>query len=444
MRDVLLLAFVALCLIPALRYPFAGLLTWAWFSLMTPHQAAFGVFGIPLNLIIAAVTITAYVASGDVTRFKTNPLTGLIILFAGWLTLSQAFSLDPETSAPYFDRMIKTLVFVLLCVQMATSKLKINALVWTIVLGIGFFAAKGALFTFVTLGAHRVQGLPLTVLEDNNHFGIAVATILPLILYLRGEAKHAWMRWGLLGLFYLSIVAIIGTHSRGAFLALVAFGGFFWLRSKHKVSIVAGLALLMIPTIAFMPAKWTERMSTIGEATQDASFMGRVDAWVINYKLAQENPLTGAGLRNSYQEKIAKDVDPKRAAGAKAAHSIYFEILGGAGYVGLLLYLSIFAAAFFSAWSISIHRKNPAMAPWKGRFAIYAQLSLFIFMIGGASTSMEMWDGYLIVIALLAALSNLTPETKTSRGRAIEAIRKANWRRRLRAKAGGHGSATTA
>ncbi len=432
MRDAILLAFVAFCLLATLRYPFVGLIAWAWFTLMTPHQAAYGVFGVPLNLVIASVALAAYVISGEVAKFRFDLLTSLITIFAGWLVLSQLFSLDPEHSAGYFDRFIKTLIFVVLCAQMASSKLRFNMLVWMLVLGIGFFAAKGGLFTFMTFGEHRVQGLAQTVLEDNNHFGIAVASILPLILYLRGEAARPWLKHGLLALFCLSIVAIIGTHSRGAFIALGAFGGVLWFFSKRKLAILAGLALLLIPTVAFMPAKWTERMSTIGEATQDESFMGRVDAWVINYKLAKENPLTGAGLRNSYEEQIAFAVDPRRAQSAKAAHSIYFEILGGAGFVGLAIYLSIFVVAWLSAWSVYRQRNHPELAPWKANFAHYAQMSIVVFAVGGASTSMEMWTGYLMVIALIAALMKVTPEDMTEPGFAIHAIRSRNWRRKKR------------
>jgi len=123
------------------------------------------------------------------------------------------------------------MVFAILCMQMADTKLKVNALVWIVVGGIGFFAAKGGLFTLATFGQFRVQGLPQTVLEDNNHMGIAIATILPLILYLRSEAAHRWMRTGLSALFILSIIAILGTHSRGALVALMMFGGYFWLKS---------------------------------------------------------------------------------------------------------------------------------------------------------------------------------------------------------------------
>lgn len=434
MRDLILLSFTALCLMAALRYPFAGLLTWAWFTLLTPHQAAFGVYGVPLNMIIAGVTVASYAVSGGIAKFRFDPITVLIILFAGWLTVSQGFSLDPANSAPYYDRFVKTLLFVLLCAQMADTKLKFNALVWTLVACIGFLAAKGAVFTLVTLGQYRVQGLPNTVLEDNNHFGIAVAAILPLILYLRAEAARPIVRTGLLVLFCLAVVAIVGTQSRGAFLSLIAFSVYFWVRSKRKFAILAGLALLLAPTIAFMPAKWSERMATIGEATEDASFMGRVDAWVINYKLATENPLTGAGLRNSYQPAIAMAVDPERAERAKAAHSIYFEVLGGAGFVGLAIYLTLFAWAFFSAWRMYLARADERIAPWKWRFAYFAQMSILVFAVGGASTSMEMWDGYLAVIALVSALTKMTPADVKPVGHALIAARARNWRGRRRLK----------
>ena len=162
--------------------------------------------------------------------------------------------------------------------------------------------------------------------------------------------------------------------------------------------------------------------------------MGRVDAWVINWKLAKQSPLTGAGLRNSYQKEIAAAVDSERAERARAAHSIYFEILGGAGFVGLAIYLSIFATAFFSAWAIYLSRKNPQLAPWKANFAYYAQMSLVVFGIGGASTSMEMWDGYLVVIALVAALTKLTVEETRNKGHALEKTRKRNWRRKFQLK----------
>ncbi len=435
MRDALVLAFILSALLVTLRYPFVGVITWAWFTLMTPHQLAYGTFGVPLNLVIAAVTIGAAVLHGEFKRAQMNVITILLFMFAFWLYVAQQFSLSPVNSAEYFDRFIKTLLFVVLCIQLTDSKLRLHALLWIIVLSLGYFGAKGALFTIVTLGEYRVQGIPNTVLEDNNHMGIALATTLPLILYLRGEAQKAWMRTGLTILFAMMIVAIIGTHSRGAFLSLLVFGGYFWLRSRHKVSIMAALMIVAIPTIAFMPAKWTERMATIGEATQDSSFMGRVDAWVINTKLAAENPLTGAGLRNSYEKEIAQKVDPVRAERAKAAHSIYFEILGGAGFVGLALYLAILGVAFFTARMIYTRARRAGESRWASRLGYFSQISLAVFCVGGASVSLEMWDGYWLVIALIAALSRISMAEGAPTAYALGDEKRMHWRMKARGRA---------
>lgn len=416
MRDALLLLFILACSGLALRYPFAGVLAWAWFALMAPHQLAYGVYGLPLNEIIAAATLAGVAISGEWRLFRFDRTTVLLVLFAGWLCVSQVFSLDPEHSAVYFDRFIKTLIFAIVCALMAGRRLRFHALLWMLVIAIGYFAAKGGLFTLATLGRFRVQGVENTVLEDNNHLGLAMAAILPFILYLRGEAKNAAVRTCLLALFALALVAILGTHSRGALIALTVFAGFFWLRARRKFLILAGLAVVLVPAVAFMPPAWKERMQTISQAAEDPSFMGRVDAWVVNMKLAQARPLTGAGLRNSYLKEIAATVDPVRAETAKAAHSIYFEVLGGAGFVGLALYLAAIASAYMAADAI---RKRAHAPPWAKRFAWFAQMSLAVFCVGGAAVSLEMWDGYLIVMALIAAVTRLaaepTPEAAPTR-----------------------------
>jgi len=431
MRDALLLAVIISGLLVALRYPFVGLILWAWFSLMTPHQMAYGAYGVPLNLIIASVTIAAIIMRGDAARLRFDSMTFWLAAVAGWLFVSQAASLDPENSAPYFDRFTKTLLFAILCAGTANTKLRTHALIWTLTLSIGFFAAKGAIFTLMTLGQYRVQGVAMTILEDNNHMGIAIATILPMILYLRGEVEKPHLKRALGVLFLMSVFAVIGTQSRGAFISLIVFSGFFWVKSRRKTAILAAGALAILPAIAFMPASWSERMSTITQAGQDESFMGRVDSWVINAKFALENPLTGAGLRNPYQPALAEKVDPVRAPRAKAAHSIYFEMLGGAGFVGLFFYLGLLACAFRKSAALQkISAENST--PWQARFGYYAQISLAVFCVGGASTSLEMWDGYLLIIALIAAASRVPVAAEAT---AREHARRYSWRLAARGRA---------
>lgn len=402
MKDLILLGFVAGCLCLTLRYPFAGIITWAWFTIMTPHQMAYGTFGIPLNLLIAGATLFAVVYSREATRFRGDPITVMLLVFLVWQTIAQQMSLMPEVSGEYYSRYLKTLIFVLLCAQMVTDKLRFHALVWIIAGGIGFYAAKGALFTIVTLGQYRVQGLANTVLEDNNHFGIAAATMIPMLLFLRQQASNHMIKFGLAVTIGLSVIAVIGTHSRGGLVALVIFGIILWWKSRHKIKIMLGVMAGAVPAINFMPDKWLTRMKTIGEAGEDASFRGRLDAWEINYRLAVDNPITGVGLRNSYNADIVALSAPDKVDAAKAAHSIYFEILGGSGFVGLAIFLTLFVTTILIARSIEFSKAD--IPDWHRNFARLAQISLLIFAVGGASTSMEMWDGYLLIIALIAAL----------------------------------------
>ncbi|MEM9706628.1 MAG: putative O-glycosylation ligase, exosortase A system-associated [Pseudomonadota bacterium] len=404
MRNAALIAVVAFALALALRYPFLGVLTWAWFTLMTPHQLAFGVYGIPINLVIAIGTITAIALHGGFRNARIDTLTGLVCAFAVWVAISQVFSLDHTESALYTDRFIKTLAFCIICSLTAIDRLRIHALVWLLAIALGFFAAKGAAFTLATLGQYRVQGIENTVLEDNNHMGVALATVLPVLLYLRGAAAQSTVKQGVTGVFAATLVSILGTHSRGAFLSLLAFCSLIWLRTQRKLAILGGLVVVLVPMMIFMPSKWFERMATIGEATQDASFMGRVDAWVINWKLALQNPVTGGGLRNSYNEVIAAAVDPSRAESAKAAHSIYFEVLGGTGFVGLALLLAILITAYRRSGAVAAKYGDQ----WSGALARQLQTALVIFCIGGASVSMEMWDGLWLLVALIASLERLT------------------------------------
>lgn len=412
MRDLLILLVVFASVAATLRYPFVGILAWAWFTLMTPNQLGYGAFGVPLNLVIAAATMGSIVINGGLKNFRADPVTLALVLFAGWLTISQWFSLDADQSAQYYDRFIKTIVFILLAIQMTTTRLRAHALLWMLVISVGYFGAKGGLFTLATLGQYRVQGIEDTVLADNNHLGIAMATMLPLVAYLREQSARAIVRRGLEGLFVLMLIAVIGTQSRGAFISLVVFAAFYWLYSKHKLAIIAAFVAIATPTLFMMPSKWFDRMATIGTATEDESFMGRVNAWRINFRFAQENPVTGAGLRVPYDADMVRTIEPGLAEGAKAAHSIYFEMLGGTGFVGLLIFLTTLAVAILTAMATARRDKgaNPDVATWKGRFAYYAQISLITFCVGGASVSLEMWDGYWIVIALIAAAARAPAE----------------------------------
>ncbi|MGV6801448.1 MAG: putative O-glycosylation ligase, exosortase A system-associated [bacterium] len=412
MRDLILIGFLLASLLLAMRYPFLGLLLWAWFTLATPQMGAYRASMMPLNLLIAAATFGLVLFHQEFKRFRLEPISLTLIAFIVWIMVSQVFSLDPENSMQYTDRFIKVLAFVFLSMMLTTSKLRFHAMLWIFVAVMGFYGAKGGFYTLLTLARGTYTGLPSTVLYDNNHLGIAIATSLPIFLYMREQVVNKWIKWGITAVIGLSILAIFGTHSRGAFVALLAFAGFMWLRSNRKILFMVVALLIAIPSAMLLPTDYFDRMQTITTANEDASFTGRVDAWVINYKLAKANPFTGAGLRNPYELHIARSVELKREP--RAAHSIYFEVLGGTGFIGLFIYLTLLGLSFMKAGWAHMKYRYAEQDRWRSRFGYYVQISMIVFGIGAASVSMEMWEGYLLLMALTSVLSKIKTEAPAS------------------------------
>src|ERR1700754_3080719 len=113
-RDLLLLGVLCGIVPMIVRAPFVGLLAWLWVSLMNPHREVHGfLLGASLNLYLGVLTALAWVASSDRKRIPANAFTVLLVIFAGWASVSTYFALDREHAFPIWDRTMKTVVLAL-------------------------------------------------------------------------------------------------------------------------------------------------------------------------------------------------------------------------------------------------------------------------------------------------------------------------------------------
>jgi probable O-glycosylation ligase (exosortase A-associated) len=200
----------------------------------------------------------------------------------------------------------------------------------------------------------------------------------------------------------LGVVAVIGTYSRGALLALAAMGIVMWLHSRRKLIglLIGGLALVTIAT--YTTEAWRDRAGTIANYAEDPSFVGRRDAWMIAYEVALGRPLIGLGMRVPY---LQQEVDPYLSTRrtARAAHSIYFEMLGSAGFVGLALFLGILASVWRATGSVLRLARDIPERAWAADLARATRAGLAAFAVGGAGLSMEFWDGFWTIAVLMTA-----------------------------------------
>ena len=427
MRDLILLGALLGVVPLILRRPMIGVLAWIWVALMNPQQEVYGFLqGASLNLYIAVITAFAWLASKQRKTVPLNPLTITLIIFMMWASITTYFALNPSYSYDLWDRTLKTFVLAFAILTIASTKGRIQAIVWMVVLSIGFYGIKGGGFTLLTGGRNHVFGPDNSMIADNNNLGLALVMVLPLMNYLRITTQRYWVRLGLLAMMGLTLVGIIGTYSRGAFFALGVTGLAYAVRSRAGIIplVLGGLLLASLPSL--VPSSWFERMSTIQHANQDQSFQEREAAWTTSLNVA-ESRLTGGGF-NSIQQDWVADMyaSPGSLKIGRAAHSIYFEVMGDHGFFGLFLYALILLAGWYNTTATLIAIRGRPEMDWAALLARTMQVSMIGYLVGGAALSMAYYDGFLIMLALTGALLLYVRKPATEE---VEAPNLPAWRR---------------
>jgi len=413
MRDIFLVIVVFIGLGFTFRFPFAGVLLWEWFALMDPHQEAFGFArSQPFNLVIAIVTIFSWLVSKEPKRIPGHPIIILLLVFLAWTTFNSFFAFNPTWSWPYWDRTWRIFAFGVLVSIMATNRARIDALVWVAVISLLYYGVKGGVFTLVTGGQWHVVGPPSSIIGDNNQLALALLMTLPLVEYLRATSKSKIFAWGLSASMALTVVSILGSYSRGAYIAMAAIAVFALFHSKRKLTYIVSVAAVAVPALYFMPESFYKRLNTLNSVDSvaaDGSFHGRWLAWQVAYHYAADHFPFGAGFYGPQQREIFNHYFPTEAI--YAAHSIYFQVLGEHGFIGLALYLALAIVATVTSVRVMRGTKGPDEF-WNHKLTQMIQVSLLAFFVGGAALSMAYYDLFIILICLLPQLSSLA-KTRT-------------------------------
>lgn len=401
MRDLVLAVFIFGSLPFILWRPTIGVFLWVWVSIMAPHRLTFGfAYDFAFAQLIAIATLIGLAFSTQPKRLPVTPVTMVLFLFGLWMSVTTYFALDTAEALPMWERVMKIQFMLFVSLYLLHSKQHVNVLIWVVALSVGFFGIKGGLFTWRTEGESRVWGPPGSFIGDNNSLALAIVMAIPILHFLFLQASKRWLRWGLLAATLLCGFSVLGTYSRGAFLAVAAMTGFLWWKSHTKTITALSLIVLIPIAIGFMPDKWVERMWSIENYEQDTSAMGRINAWKMAINLANDRPLVGGGFE-IYNEKVFNRYAPD-PDDVHAAHSIYFQVLGEHGYVGLALFLLLWFLVWRDASWIIGHSRGDGELRWARDLARMVQVSLVGYAVGGMFQNQAYFDlPYELLVAIV-------------------------------------------
>lgn len=402
MRDLILLLIVVPGGLVALRHPFVGAMLWTWISIMNPHRLAWGfMYDAPVAMFIGVCTLVGLLA----TREKRgSPLIGApavwLLVLVIWMCITTMMAFDTSASLTQLEKVLKIDLMVLVTLMLIRTKREMMIFAWIVAFSVAFYGIKGGIFTLVTGGGSRVYGPAGSYIQENNALAVATIMVVPLLRFLQTTLQKVWQKHAMTAVMILCGVSILGSHSRGALLAISAMLVMLWWRGKNKFAaavIVAGVGALALST---MPEHWWERMQTI-QNPEDQSAQGRINAWMMAYNIAKEN-FFGGGF-SIYNPLVYAMYAPDPSY-VVSAHSIYFHMLGEHGFVGLFIFLMIWLTTWMSAgWLRKNARTDPA-TEWCSQLGAMIQVSLVGYAVGGAFLSLTYFDLPYNLMALTVAV----------------------------------------
>lgn len=409
MRDIVFSLFITLALLTTLRSPFVGLMVWLLISLMAPHQEIYHLYTVPWNMIVAIVTIGAWLLSSERKLPPQGLTTILVLALLGWTTLNTFFAFDPTYSWLFWGRAWKIVAMAMLASILTTSTVRFHAVMWVVVLSLGYYGIKGGIFTLASGGHFHVFGPPATMIADNNSLAGALLMILPIMNYLRTNTDVRIIRVGIVAAMIFVVIGIIGSYSRGAYIGFAALACAYWLRSKNKIVFPVIALLVMLPLLHFMPDSFFTRASSIEDYNSDISVMSRFDSWWVAYRYAMDHLPFGTGFYGMTLQGVWDQYIPRRAL---AAHSIYFQVLGEQGVIGLVLYLLTIVSGFLNLRAVI--RDTKGLSRWTStrELAEMMRLSLFSFCVCGAALPIDFYDLFFLWMMLSASLREMTRKEK--------------------------------
>lgn len=384
------LTIVVFGLLPLILYrPYVGVLVWSWLGYMNPHKFAYGfATQMPYAFIVAITTLIALLVSKEPKRIPWTRETILLAVLIVWMFMTTVFSLYPWLAWEQWDKVWRVMLMTYVTMLLINNEHRIKVLVLVISLSLGFFGVKGGFFVLQTGGAHRVMGPSNSFIGDNNAIGLALIMTVPLLHFVLMQARKLLHRLAIAGGIGSTMIAIIGTHSRGALVGSVAMLLFFLFKSRRKFIAVISMVPLLWALYAVMPEKWFDRMETIETWEQDGSASERVRAWGNAINLASVR-LIGGGMRALVHW------------GGRDSHSIYFGMLGEHGWIGLAMFLLLLFFTWRSAsWVIRQCKGRPEL-DWARDLSAMAQVSLVGYMSAGAFLGLQYFDLFYHLVAIV-------------------------------------------
>ena len=419
LRSLVILAVLVPGFYASLRSRYAALLMYLWFALFRPQDWLWiDITSLRISLVLGMVLLVPSLMSGIGPNI-THPLSIGMVTFLLTSLVSQWTAVQPALGWQWIDFIARLFVCCLLMVTIVNDGRKLTGVVLVIAGSLGFHAGKAGL-AFALGGGRFGDGLA-GAFVDNNGYALGTVMIMPLLiaaaqnfafLELPRPDLNKWLQRG----FFLAVpfcgLAVIGTYSRGGFLALSAAALVFLFCQKRRVIPLIAVAVLFMVAATFVPQAYIDRLQTIGtyEKINEESAMSRPHFWQVGIDMGMSRPF-GVGLRQYEQAYDRYDFLHGRYGKGRAVHSAHVQVFAELGFLGALTWAGMFAFAFYACLRVRRVSRDERLSPEHQKLlftmANALMASMTGFVVGGAFLALALNDLTWLTFAAVAALDRI-------------------------------------
>jgi O-antigen ligase len=318
-----------------------------------------------------------------VTRYRSIELVSVLapftlyVAYATFMWLVVLLILDYPNYSPRsslfalkggpIDDLIVLLVFFYGVTDAQRALWVLRGMLWLVVIGNVISVLDALDMPDLGLIELREDGRVGGPVGGSNPFGYLLALFVPLIFALCITESRMKRKLAVVGLLF-SILALLMTVSRGAFLGLMGGGllAAFFLRRQvplakiGKLAFVAVSAVLVAFALSYGTGYWElllDRFNLIERGSHDLS-SGRTFIWGLMLEKMLESPLTfvtgfGWHAYQTFQQSQEFGFSP---------HSHYLRVLFNLGTIGLVLWM-LAAAGILRVTLLAIPSASPSTRP---------------------------------------------------------------------------------
>jgi len=330
-----------------------------------------------IALVLVCILANHLLRTGRIMQLpRLTILEWSLLLYFAVIVLTVFIAADRWTALELIIRFAKDIVILFSVISALNTEKKLKTGFWVIMGTVSFLSLLGILqnisgndqLTFLGLSKMSVLGQTTDTGETRyggpmglpNIWGQVLVAAFPLLLYRILYEPKRWLRLaGILGGSF-TLIAILLTNSRGAFVTLVVILPLIALEIRARFPTIMLAAGILLILVLLLPASYKNRLTnlsalfpTISESdiTGDEAVTGRTSTMLTGLAMFRDNPFLGVGVGNFGVRfwDYATDIGLESGLGYtetltidRKPHSLYIEVLAETGLFGVLTFGSFF------------------------------------------------------------------------------------------------------